>query len=296
MKTKTSITLTEFKELHSKRVSKTLTPYEKYKIMCKIKNPIQENILIHLYIKFLTFGMREFHQRKFDIQVGIGSYAEKTIGRNLNSLEKKGYFTSEFKLVKGKQDRRTHFIINIEKMNEFMTTGDDLKPENFSNLIENLRREHEVVKANPINIKKPSENSTDELVGLNPIKPIEEPVKEIEPLKTSLKRPNIIRRDLDEKLDENKTKINKQKTKTDMRNEKNSEMCAEASLLVEYKDKIGLKNVFHDLDLTVDVVNYLYSSEYTEGADRKLDDKKASVDVILNQKINPLRGIPMVFN
>ena len=80
-----------------------------------------------------------------------------------------------------------------------------------------------------------------------------------------------------------------------MRNEKNLEMCEEARLLTEYKDKVGLKNVFHDLDLTVDVVNYLYSSEYIEGVDIKMDDKKASVDVIINQKINPLRGLPMVF-
>lgn len=281
MKTKTAITLAEFKELHSKR-QKTLTPYEKYKVMCEIKNPIQENILIHLYIKFLSFGMREFHQRKFDIQVGIGSYALKTIGRNLDSLEKNGYLKTEFKQVKGKQDRRTHFIINIEKMNEFMTTGDDLKPENFSNLIENLRREHEIVKSNPISVKKPSEKHTDEIVEDNTIESIEESIKEIRPLK--------------EPVNDNKTKTNKIKINKEMRNEKNLEMCEEAKLLTEYKDKIGLKNVFHDLDLTVEIVNYLYSKEYVEGADRKLDDKKSSVDVIINQKINPLRGIPVVFN
>lgn len=287
------ITLTEFKELHSKRKTKTLTPYEKYKVMCEIKNPIQENILIHLYIKFLAFGMREFHQRKFDIQVGIGSYAEKTIGRNLDSLEKKGYFSSEFKQVKGKNYNRTHFIINIDKMNEFMTTGDDLKPENFSNLIENLRREHEVVKSNPINIKKPTEKHADDIVGLKDIESIQEPIKQIEPLKEPLNSYEDVTRELDEKLD--KTKINKTKIK-EMRNNNNLEMCEEARLLTEFKDKIGLKNVFHDLDLTVDVVNYLYSSEYIEGADRKLDDKKASIDVIINQKINPMRGIKMVFS
>ena len=281
MKTKTTITLAEFKELHSKRVSKTLTPYEKYKVMCTLKNPIQENILIHLYTKFLSFGMREFHQRKFDIQVGIGSYAEKTIGRNLKSLEKKGYFTSEFKLVKGKQDRRTHFIINIDKMNEFMTTGDDLKPENFSNLIENLRREHEVVKANPINIKKPVDKHTEQTVEDNTVEPTQEPTEEIE--------------EPTEPLNDNRTKTNKTKINKDMKNEKNVEPCEEARLLIDFKDKVGLSNVFHDLDLTVDVVNYLYSKEYVEGADHKLDDKKASIDVIINQKINPLRGVPMVF-
>ena len=142
-----------------------------------------------------------------------------------------------------------------------------------------------VVKANPINVKKP----TDEIVGLNTIEPIEEPTKEIEEPTEPVKRSEDIRRDLDE------TKINKTKIKTDMRNEKNLEMCEEARLLTEYKDKVGLKNVFHDLDLTVDVVNYLYSSEYIEGVDIKMDDKKASVDVIINQKINPLRGLPMVF-
>lgn len=283
------ITLTEFKELHGKRKTKTLTPYEKYKVMCEIKNPIQENILIHLYIKFLAFGFREFHQRKFDIQVGIGSYAEKTIGRNLDSLEKKGYFSSEFKQVKGKQDRRTHFIINIDKMNEFLTVGDDLKPENFSILIENLRREHEVVKANPINIEEPTENSTEEITEVNAIESIGEPIKIKEPLKEPVNSYEDVR-ELDEDL------LDKIKTKKEMRNEKNLEMCEEARLLTEYKDKIGLKNVFHDLDLTVDVVNYLYSSEYTEGVDIKLDDKKASIDVIINQKINPMRGIKMVFN
>ena len=291
-KERKNLTLAEFKELHSKRKTKTLTPYEKYKVMCEIKNPIQENILIHLYIKFLAFGMREFHQRKFDIQVGIGSYALKTIGRNLDSLEKKGYFKTEFKLVKGKQDRRTHFIINIEKMNEFLTVGDDLNPENFSNLIENLRREHEVVKPNPINVKKPSENHTEEITEVKTVESIEEPTEEIKPLKEPVNSYEDIR-ELDKDLDE--TKINKTKTKKEMRNERNLEMCEEARLLTEYKDKINLKNIFHDLDLTVDVVNYLYSSEYIEGVDRKLDDKKASIDVIINQKINPLRGIPMMF-
>lgn len=287
------INLKKFKELHSKRQTKNLTVFEKYKIQSSFKSPIEGLILTHLYTKFLYFKFKEFNQRKFDIKVGIGNFSENTITNNLKSLEKKGYFTSEFKQVKGKNYNRLHFNINLDKMNEFLSTGDDLKPENFSMLIENLRRENEVVKDNPINIEEPTENHTDELVGLNTIESIQEPTKQIEEPTEPLNSYEDIRRDLDENLYE--TKINKTKIK-EMRNNNNSEMCEQAKLLTEYKDKIGLKNVFHDLDLTVDTVNYLYSSQYIEGVDRKLDDKKASIDVIINQKINPMRGIKMVFN
>lgn len=251
MKTKKTITLTEFKNLHNKRTSKTLTPFEKYKIRCTLKNPTEENILIHLYTKFLSFNFREFHQRKFDIQVGVGSYTDITIMRNLDSLEKKGYFTQEFKQVKGKNYNRTHFIINIEKMNEFMTTGDDLKPENFSNLIENLRREHEVVKANPINTKKTIEKSTDE---------IEEPTE-------PLKRSEDIRRELDETLDEK------------------LENRAKAKAIIASKANPKIEDYLDKLKLTNYDIHYLLSNDYVDGSDGELDDKKRILNLVADNLI-----------
>lgn len=141
-----NISLEKFRELHSKRKNKTLSPYEKQKIRYSLKNVTEENILIHLYNKFFEYGMNEFYQRKFDIKIEVGIYTNATITTNLNSLEKKGYFTKEFKRVKGKNYMRLHFNINIQKLNGFLTTGDDLKPEVYLDLIERFRFENEVTK------------------------------------------------------------------------------------------------------------------------------------------------------
>lgn len=263
---KKELTLKEFKELHSKRRSKTLTPFEKYKIMCTLKSPIEVLILAHLYTKFLHFDMKEFHQRKFDIQVGTSNYSENTITNNLNSLEKKGYFTSEFKTVQGKQYKRLHFNINLEKMNEFLTTGEELNPKNFSKLIETLRREIEDIKPNPYT-KSIEVDNNDELdeKTTNPTKTIENNTATTEPAVEHIEPDEVT----DEPINPNK-EINK------------------AQLLIENKDNPNLRPIFNDLRLSNDDIYYLYSSDYIVGNNKKMDSKKETLDIVINHKIKPI--------
>lgn len=270
------ITLKEFKELHSKRRSKTLTPFEKYKIMCTLKSPIEVLILSHLYTKFLHFDMKEFHQRKFDIQVGTSNYSENTITNNLNSLERKGYFTSEFKKVKGKQYKRLHFDINLEKMNEFLSTGDELKPENFSNLIENLRREYETVEENPYT-KKPNPTKEPVLSDSKDFKSSDE----LEPTKKETTQP--------EPPKETTEPI---KAVQWMTFESNNDKI---ELFIKHLDNPKVKAMLKDLNVSTDDIRYYYSEGYKRGLKKNKDNIKDSLDIIHNQILQPLENKPIIF-
>lgn len=338
--TNKKITLKEFRELHSKRQSKTLTPYEKQKIRYKLKKIAEQNILIHLYTKFLYFGMKEFNQRKYDIKVEVGFYTDATMTINLKSLERKGYITQEFKQVKGKNYNRTHFNINIEKMNEFLTIGDDLKPENFSRLIETLRRQNEVVKPNPFDTTKKKntpkvettdnivdtitiednklktveitdnmndssnyddDDSNDELKGVDfeddktddelidndvkeVIRPVKEPIEEIKTAEEPLNEIEIINN-----KNENDTTIMREtnnetlpiNTDTDD-DDDNIELNERTRLILKYKDYEGVKPVLKDLMLSTETINELCSDDYKIGLDEKLDDKKATLDILFD--------------
>ena len=286
------ITLKEFKELHSKRRSKTLTPFEKYKIMCTLKSPIEVLILSHLYTKFLHFDMKEFHQRKFDIQVGTSNYSENTITNNLNSLERKGYFTSEFKTVKGKQYKRLHFNINLKIMNEFLTVGEDLKPENFSNLIENLRREYETVEENPYTkkpnpTKEPVLSDSKDFKSSDELEPTKKETTQPEPPKEATEPIKAVQWMTFESNNVNNDNITK--TGDFMKEEIREEDFNEVTkLFIKYKDIEGVKPVLNDLMLSFDTINYLYSNDYVAGVDKRLDDKKATLEILYSIKIEPL--------
>ena len=277
-----------------------LDTIEKRKLITLNLTDRSQPILAHLIEKYIYFfnsnllnSKGEFYQSYDDIALGIISkLSNHLMKKSLDELTEKGYITRVLKTPEGVKTNipKYHFILNYDKLNEILISTEEFNLPNHKKYEIQQDIKYKATPTKPV--VKPKEKPTDEFVGLNTVESIQEPTENKEPLKSSLNSYEDIRRDLDENLE---TKTNKQKTKKEMRNEKNLEMCEEAKLLTEYKDKINLKNIFNDLDLTVEIVNYLYSGEYTEGVDIKMDDKKASIDVIINQKINPLRGIPMVF-
>ena len=271
------ITLKEFKNLHKNR--KSLTPYEKYKIRTKLKNSTEENILIHLYTKFLHFGMIEFNQRRFDIQVGAGSYSDITITRTLKKLKKMGYFTSEFKTVKGKQYKRLHFNINLKIMNEFLTVGEDLKPENFSNLIENLRREYETVEENPYTnktnpTKEPVLSDSKDFKSSDELEPTKKETIQPEPPKEATEPINVVQWMTFENNNVNNDKI---------------------ELFIKHLDNPKVKAMLKDLNVSTDDIRYYYSGGYKRGLKKDKDNIKDSLDIIHNQILQPLEGKSIIF-
>lgn len=289
-----NLTLKEFKELHSLRQSKTLTPYEKYKIMCTLKSPIEVLILVHLYTKFLHFDMKEFHQRKFDIQVGTSNYSENTITNNLNNLERKGYFTSEFKTVQGKQYKRLHFNVNLEKMNEFLSVGDELKPENFSRLIETLRRKNEIVKPNPYTkthklIDKPEDDMLDNNTDSKTTEPAVEPEilsNDDIPIEEIIEPKNEPNEVIDEPINSTKEDMNNNNDNTTKEIMKMNEVTDKAKFLLELKDEPKLKPIFNDLRLSDDQIIYLCSDKYVAGINKKLDSNRDTLNVLYNMRKN----------
>ena len=272
METNNTINKNFFKRFKTKQHLEINEIWEIRKIL---NNKYQEDILILLINKMLYYNSNdellnefgEFYKPREEMRWDIGIQVD-TITNNLKKLQKAGWLEFENKPIKNNKIRCSlHFILNTEKIEkEILETGEV----NLNNKYWELRGAYTPnnisksdKKANPTKpIIKTKEKSTDELVGLNAIESIEEPIKQIEEPTEPLKRSEDIR-DLDENLD------NRAKAKAIIANKNNPKIN-------DYLEKLKLTN--YD-------IMFLLSDGYTDGSNKDLDDKKRILNLVANNLI-----------
>lgn len=255
---------------------KNLEINEVWRLREILNNKYQGDILILLINKMLYFNNTnkllnndgEFYKPREEMKMDIG-IAPDTITNNLKKLQKAGWLVFENKPIENNKFRWSlHFLLNTEKIeNEILENGEV----NLNNKYWELRGDYTPnnktksdKKANPIKpVVKSKEKPTEQNVEDNTVELIEEPTEEIKPLKEPLKRPEDIRQGLDEKLD------NRAKAKAIIANKTNPKIN-------DYLDKLKLTN--YD-------IHFLLSSDYVDGSDGELDDKKRILNLIVDNLV-----------
>lgn len=252
---------------------KNLEINEVWRLREILNNKYQGDILILLINKMFYFNSNdkllnekgEFYKTREEMRMDIGVTPD-TITNNLKRLQKKGWLEFQNKPIENNKFRWSlHFLLNIEKIeNEILENGEV----NLNNKYWELRGDYTPnnktksdKRANPIKpVVKPAEKPTDKIVGLNTIESIEEPIKEIKPLKEPVKR--------SEDLDENRAKTR-----------------AKAKAIIDSKSNPNIKNYLDKLKLTNYDIHYLLSSDYVDGSDKDLDDKKRILNLMVDNLI-----------
>lgn len=245
-----------------------------------------KSLLGYILIKYLQFNadnmlnsQNELYQTYDDIRNGLMTgIGDNALRAQLKRLVEGDYITYAYKGIEGDSYFRKaiHLSVTNKTINSIM--GDDKELKATSNekyeLLQKVRYRNKVKKvftpevfktkvkkANPI--IKPVVKSTDELVGLNPTKPIEEPAKIKEPLKEPLNSYEDIR-ELDEDLLDNRAK---------------------AKAIIASKANPKIKDYLDKLKLTNYDIMFLLSSGYVDGSNKDLDDKKRILNLVANNLI-----------
>ena len=260
---------------------KNLEINEVWRLREILNNKYQGDILILLINKMLYFNNTnkllnndgEFYKPREEMKMDIG-IAPDTITNNLKKLQKAGWLVFENKPIENNKFRWSlHFLLNTEKIeNEILENGEVNLNDKYWELRGDYTPNNKTKsdkKANPIikPVVNSKEKPTDEIVGLNTVESIEEPTKEIKPLKSSLKRSEDIKRELDEKLD------NRAKAR------------AKAKAIIANKTNPKIKDYLDKLKLTNYDIHFLLSKDYLDGSNKELDDKKKILNLMVDNLI-----------
>lgn len=247
-----------------------------------------KSLLGYILIKYLQFNadnklnsQNELYQTYDDIRNGLMTgIGDNALRAQLKRLVEGGYITYTYKGIEGDKNYRKaiHLSVTDKTINSIMGDDNELKATSKEKyeLLQEVRYSNKTKKvfkpevfntktkkANPI--IKPVVKPTDELVGLNPTKPIEEPAKIKEPLKEPLNNSEDIRLDLDEDLLDGRTKAK--------------------AIIENKKGNPTIKNYLDKLKITNYDVHYLLSSDYIDGSDKDLDDKKRILNLIADNLV-----------
>ena len=234
---------------------KNLEINEVWRLREILNNKYQGDILILLINKMLYYNNTnkllnndgEFYKPREEMKMDIG-IAPDTITNNLKKLQKAGWLVFENKPIKNNKFKWSlHFLLDTEKIeNEILENGEV----NLNDKYWELRRDY-----TPNNKTKSDKKA-------NPIKRVVKPTENKEPLKEPLNSYEDIQ-ELDETL------YNRAKAKSIIANKNNPN-------IKDYLDKLKLTN--YD-------IHYLLSSDYVDGSDKDLDDKKRILNLVADNLI-----------
>ena len=244
-----------------------------------------KSLLGYILTKYLQFNadnklnsQNELYQTYDDIRNGLMTgIGDNALRAQLKRLVKGGYITYTYKGIEGDKMYRKaiHLSVTNKTINSIMGDDKELKATSKEKyeLLQEVRYSNKTKKvfkpevfntktkkANPI--IKPVVKPTDELVGLNPTKPIEEPAKEIEEPTEPVNSYEDIR-DLDENLDNR----------------------AKAKAIIASKANPKIKDYLDKLKLTNYDIMFLLSNDYLEGSDKDSDDKKRILNLMVDNLI-----------
>lgn len=237
-------------------------------------------LLGHILIKYLQFNSDndlnskgEFWQNYDDIRNNMMSKTnDKAIREQLKRLVEGDYITYCYKGIEGDDKYRKAIHLSITDKTIDLIMGDDheLNSKDKYSILQEVRYKNKekkvftpevfktktkMKKASPIikPVVKPTEKHAEQTVEDNTTKPIEEPTKEIKPLKTS---PNH--------FDDNRAK---------------------AKAIINNKNNPKIKDYLDKLKLTNYDIHFLLSNDYIDGSNRELDKRKNILNLIANNLI-----------
>ena len=241
-----------------------LDTIEKRKLITLNLTDRSQPILAHLIEKYIYFfnstllnSKGEFYQSYDDIALGvISNLSYHLMKKSLDELTEKGYITRVLKTPEGAKTNipKYHFILNYDKLDEILISPEEYKLPN--------KKKYEMqqdikYKATPT---KPAVKSTEEITEVKTVESIQEPTEIKEPLKEPVKR--------SEDLDENRAKTR-----------------AKAKAIIDSKSNPKIKDYLDKLRLTNYDIHYLLSSDYVDGSDKDLDDKKRILNLMVDNLI-----------